>query len=217
MAAELHAVLLDLDGTLIDRDAALRAWLRRRAGLGGQIEPLLALDRSDQASLVALSVELLRQRPGLAADSGALVRRIREELPGFIQPDPEVNRALSKLTRAGLRLALISNGGSGQRRKLAAASISERLFSSIRISGEFGRAKPEPAIFESALRSMQLGPEHAIMIGDSPREDIAGALALGIATCWIARGRDYPSDCPAPNRSARDVPIAVDNLLADRS
>lgn len=209
MVPELRAVLLDLDGTLVDRDAALRAWLRRRAGLTHEIDRLLALDHADGRSLAVLAVELSRLRPGLAVDPRVLLERIRDELPGLMQPDPAVLEAVQRLRRAGLRLALISNGGPSQRRKLAAAGLAESLFASIQISGELGHAKPAPAIFEAALRALGLSPEQAMMIGDSPDEDIRGAAALGLATCWIARGRSYPDDCPTPTLVAHDFPAAV--------
>jgi len=213
MALNLRAVLLDLDGTLVDRDGALRAWLRRRTGLTAEIDRLLALDHADGRSLAALAIELARLRPGLATDPRALLERIRGELPGFIRPDPGVERALQRLTRAGLRLALISNGGPSQRRKLAAAGLAESLFATIAISGEIGHAKPDAAIFRACLSALAVAPEQAAMIGDSADEDIDGAAALGIATCWIARGRSYPAQRPAPMMIAPDLPGAVARLL----
>jgi HAD superfamily hydrolase (TIGR01549 family) len=208
-----RAVLLDLDGTLVDRDAALRSWLRRRAGLTRELEQLLALDHADGGSLAALAVELLRLRPGLAAEPRALLERIRTELPSFIRPDPEIQRALDRLRRAGLRLALVTNGGPTQRHKLAAAQLSESLFTTIVVSGELGHAKPAPAIFRAALAALAVGPEHAVMIGDSPRQDIEGAATLQIPTCWISHDRAWPGAGELPDAIARDLPSAVEMLL----
>ena len=214
MARDPRAVLLDLDGTLIDRDAAVRIWLRRRAGLGVEIDELLALDAADQRSLAALGLAVHRLRPGLASDGRALSERIRTELPGMISPDDQILRALARLQAAKYRLALVSNGGPSQRRKLAAARISERAFDTIVISGELGSAKPAAAMFEAALAALGVGPGAATMIGDSPEEDIAGAAALGLATVWIARGRGYPAGVVAPTRVAEDFPGAVAAVTA---
>jgi putative hydrolase of the HAD superfamily len=204
MRTGLRAVLLDLDGTLVDRDAALRAWLRGRAGLGAhEIDRLLALDRADARSLAVLAVELARLRPGKTSDPIALAEQIRGELPGFIRPDPRIRSALQRLLDAELRLGLVSNGGPTQRRKLAAAKLPESLFSTVQISGELGHAKPDPEIFLAALRALELQPEQVVMIGDSLEEDIAGAAALGIATCWITSD---PSGC--------SLSAAVEQLLA---
>lgn len=213
MQQGLRALLLDLDGTLVDRDAALRAWLHRRAGLGRELDRLLELDRADGGSLAELAFELHRLRPGLAADPRSLLERVRAELPSFIRPNLAIGQALARLTRAQLRLALISNGGPTQRQKLAAAQLPESLFASIHVSGELGHAKPAPAIFQAALQALAVSPEQAVMIGDSPREDIVGAAALGIATCWIASGHAWPPDCPSPDYVAQDFPSAVELLL----
>jgi putative hydrolase of the HAD superfamily len=210
------AVLLDLDGTLVDRDAALRAWLSRRAGLGHELDRLLALDRADGGELAALALELHRLRPGLAVSPRALLERVRGELPSFIRPDPAIGRALARLRQAKFRLALVSNGGPTQRQKLAAAQLPESLFATIQVSGEIGVAKPAAAIFQAALRALAVSPEQTVMIGDSPREDIAGAAALGIASCWIAHGREWPAEYAEPDHIARDLPSAVELLLSNQ-
>lgn len=215
MLSDLRAILLDLDGTLVDRDAALRAWLHRRAGLGRELDRLLEIDRDDGRSLAALAFELHRLRPGLAADPRALLERMRAELPSFVRPDPAIARALVRLRDAKLRLALISNGGATQRKKLAAAQLSESLFASVQISGELGVAKPDPAIFRAALQALGVAPEQAVMIGDSPREDIGGAAALRIRTCWIAHHAQWPADCSPPDHTAPDLPRAVELLLSN--
>jgi len=211
----MRAVLLDLDGTLVDRDAALRACLRRRAGLTGvEVERLLELDRADSGSLTALSVALLQLRPGLGPDVGTLAGRLRQQLPDFIKPDAAIGRALTRLTRAKLRLALVTNGGPSQRRKLAAAKIAEQVFASIQVSGELGHAKPEPAIFQAALAGLGVAANQALMIGDTAHADIAGAARLEIPSCWLSHRRRYPASCPAPTLIAIDLPEAVDALLA---
>lgn len=41
--------------------------------------------------------------------------------------------------------------------------------------------KPEPALFEAACRMLGVPPSEALMIGDNPATDMAGAFALGMA------------------------------------
>ncbi|MCA9698211.1 MAG: HAD family hydrolase, partial [Myxococcales bacterium] len=204
-------LLLDLDDTLIDRSAALRAWLRRKAGVGlGDADGLLRLDGESGGDLAMLSLELLRLRPGLAGDPLALGERIRRELPGFIARDEAVQRTLQTLQRAGVPLVLVSNGGGEtQRAKLAAAGLDPQTFAAVLISGEVGLAKPEPALFRLALARLGTPAEATVMIGDSLHEDIAGAEAVGVAGCWIRRGRPLPA--PAP-RWAEDFSAAVAGL-----
>ncbi len=45
--------------------------------------------------------------------------------------------------------------------------------------------KPDRWIFDTALERMQVRPERVLHVGDSLHSDVAGAQALGIATCWV--------------------------------
>lgn len=57
-------------------------------------------------------------------------------------------------------------------------------------SYEIGAAKPSATPFELALERAGCAPHEAVMVGDSYREDIAPAIALGIKTVWILRRAD---------------------------
>ena len=60
-------------------------------------------------------------------------------------------------------------------------------FAHIVLSEEVGCQKPNPRIFEEALRMNGLDASEVIMIGDSFSSDIAGANAVGIDTIWLAQ------------------------------
>ena len=174
MLPALRAVLLDLDGTLIDRDAALRACLRHHGVPGEALE----------------------------------------QLPRFVTPNPAISASLMRLTQAGLRLALISNGGPTQRLKLAAARIDPAHFEIIHISGEQAHAKPDRAVFKSTLSALDLPASATLMIGDSANDDILGAQTLDIPTLWISHNRRYPANRVAPTLIAPDFPSAAAIVLA---
>jgi len=57
-------------------------------------------------------------------------------------------------------------------------------------SAAIGAAKPSPAVFEQALSLADARPEDALHVGDSPSEDVAGALAAGIEPLLIDRAGD---------------------------
>jgi putative hydrolase of the HAD superfamily len=213
----LRGLLLDLDGTLVDRDEALRGWLRRRAGVSGrELDELLAIDRNEDGILAELAIELLRRRPGLARDPIALGQRIRDELPNELRPDPTITGALDRLASVGLRLALISNGGAGQRRKLERARLRLDRFAAIVISSEVGLAKPDPRMFALTLQRLGLAHDEVLMVGDSPEHDIAGARAAGIASCWIGRGRRWPDPLERPDWTLdglADLPAALAAMI----
>ena len=60
-------------------------------------------------------------------------------------------------------------------------------FAHIVLSEEVGCQKPNPRIFEEALRMNGLNASEGVMIGDSFSSDIIGANATGIDTIWLAQ------------------------------
>ena len=63
-------------------------------------------------------------------------------------------------------------------------------FSHIVLSEEVGCQKPNPRIFEEALRMNGLQAEDVVMIGDSWSSDIQGAINAGIDQIWIRKSKD---------------------------
>ena len=63
-------------------------------------------------------------------------------------------------------------------------------FSHIVLSEEVGCQKPNPRIFEEALRMNGLQAEDVVMIGDSWNSDIQGAINAGIDQIWIRKSQD---------------------------
>lgn len=58
-------------------------------------------------------------------------------------------------------------------------------------SGDAGMWKPHAAIFEHALQALGARPDEAVFVGDSPREDILGAQAVGMRAVW-QRNTEFP-------------------------
>ena len=105
-------------------------------------------------------------------------------------PFSESVGVMSALRRAGHSLVLVTNGDRDlQRRKLVASGLLP-LLDGVVISGVLGIGKPEPAIFAHALGLVGARPEDAVMVGDSPHRDIAGAVASGIRAVWVDRGAE---------------------------
>lgn len=64
--------------------------------------------------------------------------------------------------------------------------------------------KPEPLLYEMALMRLGVRAQDAIMVGDRPDTDIAGAARLGIQTALVRTGRfagqdPWPADVPHPD------------------
>jgi FMN phosphatase YigB (HAD superfamily) len=97
------------------------------------------------------------------------------------------------------RVGIVTNGPKDvQRAKLRHLSLAPLIDFAV-ISEEFGLAKPDPAIFHEALRLADARPDEAVVVGDSPEFDIAGAQRTGIRSVWLNR-------CNLPWQVSRERP-----------
>jgi len=86
------------------------------------------------------------------------------------------------------QLLLLTNGSPElQNTKLEITPELVPYFDHIVISGDFGRGKPDPSIFNHALSLMGLQNDEVIMVGDNLMTDVLGANRAGIKTVWINR------------------------------
>ncbi len=69
-------------------------------------------------------------------------------------------------------------------------------FAHIVLSEEVGCQKPNPRIFEEALRMNSLQAEEVVMIGDSWSSDIQGAINAGIDQIWIQKSKEPGAESP---------------------
>jgi putative hydrolase of the HAD superfamily len=60
------------------------------------------------------------------------------------------------------------------------------FFNAIVVSEEDGWRKPSGKIFQDALKMLRVGAEEAVYLGDSPFEDVKGAMEAGLRTVFVA-------------------------------
>jgi putative hydrolase of the HAD superfamily len=84
------------------------------------------------------------------------------------------------------------------------------------ISGALGCSKPASAFFREALRRAGAAPPEAVMIGDNPETDIAGAKAAGLAAIFLDRvGAGWSRSWgPEPDAVASDLRAATAWVVA---
>jgi putative hydrolase of the HAD superfamily len=108
----------------------------------------------------------------------------RRKLPFVYE---ETFKVLNELKK-DYRLLLLTNGSPDlQQTKLEITAELVPYFDQIVISGDYGRGKPDPGIFEHALSLMGLDKNEAIMVGDNLMTDILGANTVGMKSVWINR------------------------------
>ena len=196
------AVLFDADGTLFDYAAAMREALKGAfAAFGLPFPPGVAelYDGINEAywrmhergeiekeDFQARRFCDLFEKLGLRADGEAFNRAFLAGLADCSAPIPGAREACEALHKAGVRLAVITNGVTETQRRRVARSPMAPLFEEIFISDEIGKAKPDPAFFDVVFEKMRItARESALVVGDSLQADIAGGIAAGADTCWF--------------------------------
>jgi len=218
---ELCAIIFDLDGTLckygLPIPAALSEAFRQigqgelfaahRVSLGGKQyrELLHAIDR-EAVKYKSRGTEALRR---LLREAGLDEELAQKAGPSFIKMlaesvelRPGAERVIKSLDE--YKLGLITNGPSGvQWRKIQRLGI-EPWFAAIIVSGDLGVEKPEGAIFTRMLAMLNVRPEEALYVGDSPYYDVQGAKRAGLWAAWLnPQGEDHDKDLPPPDLELR--------------
>lgn len=218
----VRTILFDLDRTLVDREASLRAALPeqyRRCGPGDGRAPVyvrrfLELDEQGYADKRTLFSALIDEF-GLSLTVEELIDDFRHRCHESACLYEGAEALLRELGARGLRMGLVTNGSSAsQRTKIEVTGIGG-LFETILISEEVGLRKPDPRIFELAAATRDTRPEDCLFVGDNPERDIVGAGGAGMATLWLSHGENWPEYLsPGPTYSASGLPELRNLVLA---
>jgi HAD superfamily hydrolase (TIGR01662 family) len=109
----------------------------------------------------------------------------------------DVEPVFRELNARGIRIGLISN----THRSLASFQNHfelDELVSGAISSSEHGYMKPHPSIFQAALDLLGVAPGESVMVGDSPSDDVEGALRVGMAAVLLRRSGVRPRWSEAP-------------------
>jgi HAD superfamily hydrolase (TIGR01509 family) len=108
----------------------------------------------------------------------------------------DVAPVLTQLSKSGLIVGAISNSHRSLDAFCDHFSLRDLITVSVS-SAEHGYMKPHRSIFESALAKAGVRAEQAVMVGDSIKHDIDGALAIGMRAVLLRRSGEVPADLPA--------------------
>ena len=198
------AILFDLDDTLFDHrrasgialgamhaahapDLPFAAFASRHAEvledfhrrfLAGE----LTLDEARLARMQTLFADFDREIDVATAERAArLYREQHQANRSLVAGARELLEVLSNRCRLGI---VTNNSTIEQTEKLRALNISS-YFDAVVISEDVGVTKPDARIFAIALERIGAQPKDAVFIGDNWTNDIAGALAAGMAAVWL--------------------------------
>jgi putative hydrolase of the HAD superfamily len=116
---------------------------------------------------------------------------------------PEALEALRE-TRRLARVALLSNTQNFDMRFLDRLGLQDLLPHRF-LSAELGVMKPDAKAFQAAQKKMGLFPGEMAMVGDSWRDDVAGALGAGWTAIWVNR-RGLPRPDHDPEAEVVEIP-----------
>jgi putative hydrolase of the HAD superfamily len=198
----LKAILFDLDDTLwpiapviAQAETTLHAWLAEHAP---KVAQHFTIDE-----LRAHRMALLAEQPELRLDLGKLRRagleaafaRVGEDhshiegamrhfaaARNAVTPYEDVLPGLLKLKQR-LLLGTITNGNAD----LDVVGLAHHFTVSL-AAAQFGRGKPDPAIFLAACEAMGVAPQEAAYVGDDLQLDVLGAQQAGLRAVWMNRG-----------------------------
>jgi HAD superfamily hydrolase (TIGR01549 family) len=219
----LRAVLFDVDFTIAKPGPLLGPEGYRDAGRRFGLE--LVPDRYAQARAAALLD--LHHHPQLDHDEevwirftedivrgmggeGSQCRAVAEAITdGWLHSEnfelyEDVLPVLALLRENRIKIALVSNTS----RDLDAFVRHHALDVDAWISsGVHGKVKPSPTIFKAALELLEVEPEAAVMVGDSPDDDVAGAEAIGMRALLLDREGKHTREDALPTLLA--LPAAL--------
>jgi phosphoglycolate phosphatase len=191
---DAHPLLLDLDGTLIDsrRDLAAgvnlllaelgvhplpQAQIWGYIGRGARSLVRRALDAADPEQRVPRDDVILRRFLG----------HYQAVLLNTTVPFPGVVEGLSRLTEAGVPLAVVTNKPLEPAMECLEGLGLTRYFGAILGGDTLPTKKPDPALLQEAARRLGVRLDRCLMVGDSD-VDVDAAINAGIPAVWCSWG-----------------------------
>jgi HAD superfamily hydrolase (TIGR01509 family) len=187
----LKAVLLDIDGTLIQsNDAHAEAWSFAFSVFGYDVSPqrvLRWIGMGGDKVLAQVDQKLSEDR-----EPGKAIAELREEifLRDYVGDLRPTNGARELLERIGAEKLLRVVATSAKAEELAGLLNAGGIVDQIDLattSDDAERSKPDPDIVSTALAKASCKPDEALYLGDTPY-DVAAAKSAGVAIVALTCG-----------------------------
>lgn len=221
-----EAILLDLDGTLVDSAPELAVAVnevRREFGL-----PAVSLESVREwvgEGVEALLGRALAESPGYASDPGACTsaRAVFDAAYGRVLGTeavlyPGVAEGLARLRAAGIPLACVTNKPEGFARDLLAALGILEPIDAVVGGDTAATRKPDAAPARFAAEQLGVAIEACLVVGDS-RIDVDTARNAGCAAWCVRTGYDRgePVDTLGADAVFDGFGDVVEAVLAERA
>jgi HAD superfamily hydrolase (TIGR01509 family) len=188
-----HAVIFDVDGTLVDsNDAHAAAWVEALADfdidrLRADVRPLIGMGADKLLpALTGIDAKSERGRQIAARRRAHFRDGYLDKLTAF----PGTRALFERLADDGIRLAIASSAQEVELEQLlriaGVLDLVERP-----VSGDDVRAsKPDPDVVHACLERLGVTPEVSVMVGDTPF-DVEAATRAGVSAIAFRCGRGW--------------------------
>lgn len=207
-----RALLLDMDGTLVNSDAAVeRVWRRwaERNGLDGTEIMKVVHGRQGYATMAVLLPD--RPMEQNLADNARMLAEETADVDGVV-PIPGAPEFLASLVCGGVPHALVTSADVPlSTARMAAAGLA---LPEVRVTAEsVGASKPDPEGFLKGAAELGVSPEECVVFEDSAAGIEAGRAA-GMRVVGVGgRARPHGPDVVVPDLTAVRVRAAEDGTI----
>jgi phosphoglycolate phosphatase len=193
----LAAVLLDLDGTLVDTAPDLVAVLNRLLRESGRPRMPYAVARNEVSNGAGGLLRLGLGKTGSADEVERLRPRFLEIYAGHLADGSRLFIGLDHLDDIGSRfeIGIVTNKPDAYTKPLLAALDLTPRVGTVVSGDRLPQRKPDPAPLKLAASELGLPVDRCVYVGDAPR-DIEAGRAAGMATIAAAYGYIRPSEDP---------------------
>ncbi|MFK9090394.1 HAD family hydrolase [Bacillus salipaludis] len=190
----IKAVIFDLDGTLLNRNASLQTFIEFQYERLKNcfihipkelyISRFIELDCRGYVWKDKVYQQLIQEFNIKGITWEQLLQDYLAEFKNHCIPFPNLIRMLEAIKKQSILIGIITNGmGQFQMDNITALGI-KKYFKTIHISEWEGVKKPNPEIFEKALKQLNVLANESVYIGDHPENDVIAARKVGMKTIW---------------------------------
>jgi len=225
---KIKAVIFDLDGTIVDFNIDFKAARTEIINLLTQQDlPSSLLSVNESVFLTLKKLEKLMKENGkeeqefmkLKEKVIAVVEHYEAKAARETNLIPGILKTLKTLREMKLKIALFTANGKKSTNHILKRFRLRQFFDAIITRESVLAVKPDPVHLKTALKSLKIEPEEAVVIGDSVRDMECArelkVLAVGVTTGFssideLARaGADYLAS------SSTDIPLLIQNLTGE--